>query len=135
MRRTFADAYYWIALLNGKDQGHAAARGIAKTLRGAAIVTTDEVLTEVLAYFSERGRHLRHVASVFIENILKDSEIVVRPQSRASFLASLAFYKARPDKGYSQTDCVSMIAMREEGMSEILTRDEHFSQEGFVILL
>ena len=40
-------------------------------------------------------------------------------------------YEARPDKGYSLTDCISMQTMRKEGISEALTDDRHFEQEGF----
>jgi predicted nucleic acid-binding protein len=47
----------------------------------------------------------------------------------------LALYKARPDKGYSLTDCISMHAMRERGVSEIMKHDDHFRQEGFTVLL
>ena len=61
--------------------------------------------------------------------------MVVRPQSHQTFLDGLALYKRRPDKGYSLTDCISMEALREEGITEILTHDNHFTQEGFVILL
>jgi predicted nucleic acid-binding protein len=60
---------------------------------------------------------------------------VVQPQSRATFLAGLALFEARPDKGYSLTDCVSMETMRQNGIREILTHDHHFTQEGFTILL
>ena len=42
--------------------------------------------------------------------------------------ASLA---ARPDKGYSLTDCISMATMRKKGLTEVLTNDRHFEQEGF----
>jgi predicted nucleic acid-binding protein len=55
----------------------------------------------------------------------------VIPQSRESFLAGLQLYRARPDKGYSLVDCISMQAMRKEGLSEVLTNDRHFEQEGF----
>ena len=46
-----------------------------------------------------------------------------------------AEHKSRPDKAYSLTDCISMETMRHEGISEILTHDAHFTQEGFTILL
>jgi predicted nucleic acid-binding protein len=55
----------------------------------------------------------------------------VIPQSHESFLAGLDLYRARPDKGYSLTDCVSMQAMRREGLRDALTNDRHFEQEGF----
>jgi uncharacterized protein len=43
-------------------------------------------------------------------------------------------YKDRPDKEYSLTDCISMQVMRREGLTEVLTNDHHFTQEGFRIL-
>jgi predicted nucleic acid-binding protein len=61
--------------------------------------------------------------------------VVVRQQSHQTFLDGLALYKRRLDKGYSLTDCISMEAMREEGLTRILTHDAHFAQEGFIILL
>jgi predicted nucleic acid-binding protein len=56
-------------------------------------------------------------------------------QSRRSFLLGLDLYEARPDKQYSLTDCISMATMRQEGITEVLTHDAHFTQEGFHILL
>ena len=53
------------------------------------------------------------------------------PQSRSSFLAGLDLYSQRPDKGYSLTDCISM---RAAGISDVLTNDKHFEQEGFLAL-
>jgi predicted nucleic acid-binding protein len=53
------------------------------------------------------------------------------PQSRESFLAGLDLYQARPDKGYSLTDCIAMQTMRREGITTALTNDRHFEQEGY----
>jgi predicted nucleic acid-binding protein len=55
----------------------------------------------------------------------------VIPQSRESFLDGLALYEARPDKGYSLADRISMQTMRREGLTDVLTNDRHFEQEGF----
>jgi len=46
------------------------------------------------------------------------------------YLAGLALYRARPDKGYSLTDCISIQTMRREGLTDALTNDRHFEQEG-----
>lgn len=46
----------------------------------------------------------------------------------------MALYGARPDKGYSLTECISMQTMRREGLTEALTNDRHFEQEGFQAL-
>jgi hypothetical protein len=61
--------------------------------------------------------------------------MTIRPQSHQSFLAGFALYKARSDKRYSLTDCISMEAMRDESITEVLTHDNHFTQEGFSVLL
>ncbi len=135
MRRVFADTYYWIALLNDQDQGHAAAMAISHSLRNAAIVTTQEVLSEVLTFFCEHGHQVRQTAAAFVRQILIDPTITTRPQSDQSFLSGLALYEARPDKEYNLTDCISMQAMRSEAITEVLTNDLHFAQEGFTKLL
>jgi predicted nucleic acid-binding protein len=135
MRRVFADTYYWIALLNDQDQGHATAEAVSKTLQGVTISTTQEELTEVLNFFSERGRFLRTAAATFIDGISSNPAVSVRPQSDQTFLDRFIFYKARPDKGYSQTDCISMHAIKQDGITEVLSNDDHFMQEGFTKLV
>jgi predicted nucleic acid-binding protein len=70
-----------------------------------------------------------------VRDILKDSGVEVIVQSHESFLVGLALYERCPDKQYSLVDCISMNAMRQKGIHEILTHDRHFSQEGFRRLL
>jgi predicted nucleic acid-binding protein len=135
MRRVFADTLYWVAITHRKDQWHHAAVAISRTLAGCHLVTTDDVLTEVLAAFCEAGPHLRQQAVAMTRSLHRKAIVTVHPQSRVTFLSGLALYDARPDKGYSLTDCISMETMRAEGITEILTRDNHFTQEGFTILL
>jgi predicted nucleic acid-binding protein len=77
MRRVFADTYYWIALLNDRDQGHAAAGAMTQALRSATIITTQEVLAEVLTFFCEQGRPVRQIAAAFVRQIIANSAITV----------------------------------------------------------
>jgi predicted nucleic acid-binding protein len=135
MRRVFADTYYWIALLNDRDQGHAAAEAISLTLQQATLITTQEVLSEVLTFFCEEGQYVRQTVAAYVRDILNNPAITVHPQSDQSFLSGLALYEARPDKAYSHADCISMLAMRQEVITEVLTDDDHFTQEGFTKLL
>jgi predicted nucleic acid-binding protein len=51
------------------------------------------------------------------------------------FKSAVEFYSQRLDKGYSLTDCASMLIMRQKGIQDILTYDKHFLQEGFNALL
>jgi len=47
----------------------------------------------------------------------------------------LDFYASRTDTACSLVDCISMHAMRQMGLIEVLTNDHHFTQEGFTILI
>lgn len=135
MRRIFVDTLYWIAITNRKDQWHQAAERASRSLLGCHLVTTEEVLTEVLNAFCEAGRVLRQEAVELFRDLHADPTVTIHPQSNQTFLSGLALYEARPDKGYSLTDCISMNMMRQEGIAEVLTHDDHFTQEGFTILL
>ena len=135
MRQVYADTVYWIALANPLDQWHHLAVQAGGSLRGAMIITSEEILTEFLAHFSGQGHLVRQGAARYVERIVGNPGIIVRPQTHQSFLDGFALYKARPDKAYSLTDCISMEAMRQESISEILTHDNHFTQEGFTVLL
>jgi predicted nucleic acid-binding protein len=135
MRRLFADAMYWIAIANRKDQWHAKTVQVMRSLGQVTLVTAEEILGEFLTYYSGHGPVLRNSAAQTVEDAFGDPLVIVLPQTHQSFLDGFALYKSRPDKGYSLTDCISMAAMRQEGITEILTHDGHFAQEGFTILL
>jgi predicted nucleic acid-binding protein len=135
MRQVFADTVYWIALANPLDQWHPAAVRASGSLRGIMVVTSEEVLTEFLAHFSAQGQMVREGAVRYAERILNNPGITVRPQSHQTFLDGFTLYKARPDKPYSLTDCISMETMRQDGITEVLSHDNHFTQEGFTLLL
>lgn len=131
----FADTFWWIALGNPKDAWHARAIAWQASHPGACCVTTEEILSEVLTWFAASGPAGRALASVMVRDILSDPTTHVMPQTSADFVAAaLTLYEARPDKSYSLTDCRSMLAMRSLGISEVLTNDHHFTQEGFTIL-
>jgi uncharacterized protein len=135
MSRIFADTVYWIAAANRKDQWHTKVVRAVRSLGAMMLVTTEEVLDEFLTHYSGHDPAMRGVAASTVRKALSNPLVTVLPQSHQSFLSGLALYEARPDKGYSLTDCISMETMRAEGISEILTHDNHFTQEGFTILL
>jgi uncharacterized protein len=130
----FADTFWWIALSNANDAWHGRAVAWEAAHSNARLVTTEQVLTELLTWFAGTGAAGRALASGTVHDVLSDRLTQVLPQSSADFLAALALYEARPDKEYSLTDCRSMFAMRALGLTEVLTNDHHFTQEGFTIL-
>jgi len=135
MQRCFADTFYWIALLVRRDDWHERVTASNHTLqREDTLFTTDAVILEFLAAFSSAGSYLRQQAVARVEAMLSNPYIRVVEVTRARLLEGLALYKDRPDKAYSLTDCLSMQVMRQEGLTEALTNDHHFTQEGFHIL-
>ncbi len=130
----FADTFYWVAVMSPRDPFHARVMSWGRNLGALRLVTTDEVLTEVLNWFSGAGPYWRSKAATFVRDVRNDPDVDVLSQTRADFDAALALYEARLDKEYSLTDCRSMIALRTFGVTDVLTNDHHFSQEGFTIL-
>ena len=64
----------------------------------------------------------------------------IRPSPRCPggaqlFSGGFELYGSRPDKGWSLTDCISFIVMKEQEINRALTADLHFVQAGFRALL
>ncbi|AFZ59358.1 hypothetical protein H6G54_03460 [Anabaena cylindrica FACHB-243] len=76
MKKIFADTFYWIALLNPKDDWYDSVIKVSQSIANSQIITTEEVLTDGISM-----------------NIMNQLEII-----------------------------------------EVLTHDQHFTQEGFIIL-
>lgn len=134
MDKVFADAFYWIALANPADEWHDRVKQFDKDNPRVPLVTTEEVLTEVLNYYAEAGARRRKIVGRMCEQVLAHPNIKVIQQSHESFSRGLELYRQREDKGYSLTDCVSMMVMRDINIQDVLTHDHHFGQEGFTIL-
>lgn len=135
MPRVFADAAHYIAILIPSDDLHDAALRAGNELAEAEIFTTEAVLVEVLAYIAELGSHIRERGAAFVDRVLNDDRISVIPQSRELFSRALDLYRTRLDKGYSLTDCMSMLVCADLNISHVLSHDHHFEQEGLTILL
>jgi predicted nucleic acid-binding protein len=70
-----------------------------------------------------------------VRAILENANVRVIQQTREGFLKGIARYESRDDKKYSLTDCISMNAMESHSLTEVLTNDHHFEQEGFAVLI
>ncbi|NMG08470.1 PIN domain-containing protein [Brasilonema sp. UFV-L1] len=134
MKLVFADTFYWVALINPRDNWHKKAIEMTRSLELVQIVTTDEVLTEVLNFLCTYGNRMRQRNVQLIKDIIANPNIQVMQQTRESFLQGLELYESRLDKEYSLTDCISMQTMKQLGIIDVLTHDRHFVQEGFRIL-
>jgi len=131
MNRFFADTFYFLALLNKRDQAHSQAvihSGIVDQL-----VTTEWVLTELAD-----GLASSHQRAMFLktrQELLDDDDVSIVPLSMDLHEEGIRLFAARPDKEWSLTDCISFVVMQREGIIEALTGDHHFEQAGFIALL
>jgi predicted nucleic acid-binding protein len=135
MNAVFADAGYWIALFNPRDQLHIKAITVSNTLQGRTIVTSQMVLTEFLNHYAALGQPFRQRAVQVVRSLQDDPDVDIVPQTEAQFTTALTLYAQRPDKAWGATDCASFLIMQERGITEALAHDDHFSQAGFMPLL
>lgn len=135
MSKVFADTFYWVSLINLRDQWRNESLTVSQKLAGRFLVTTDEVLTETLNYFAKSGEFLRGRAVENTRAILLNQHVEIISCSHNRILDAITLYENRLDKKYSLTDCVSMLVMKEIGITDVLTHDDHFRQEGFNVLL
>ena len=127
MKQVFADTLYWVASITPGDPWHAPTLRAVTTLGAVHLVTTEEVLVEVLSAYAGRGAYLRQKAMQTVRAILGNVHVTVRPQTHQSFMTGLSFYASRADKAYSLVDCISMHTMRQMCLTEVLTNDHHFT--------
>jgi hypothetical protein len=59
----FADTFYWVAVLSPRDPFHVQVMAWGRNRATTRIITTDEVLTEVLNWFSGAGPYWRSKAA------------------------------------------------------------------------
>jgi uncharacterized protein len=59
----------------------------------------------------------------------------VMPATSELFGEGMDLYNRRFDKDWGLTDCTSFLTMRDKGITDALTTDEHFRQAGFNALL
>jgi uncharacterized protein len=132
MTDVFADAFYFIAMLNSSDRFHAEAVDLTRTLN-RRLLTTSWVLVEVADALSSCG--IRQLAHRFLQRIALDNNTTVIAADSQWFSRGLVLYGNRADKSWSLTDCISFEVMKEHRISDALTGDHHFAQAGFRVLL
>jgi predicted nucleic acid-binding protein len=132
MTATFADTYFWLALVTPNDRAHARAHYVIDHL-SAPLTTTTWVLTEVGDALCKP--RTRSVFTTLLDSIDQHRLISVLPAEQNHFNRAVALYRSRPDKEWSLTDCTSFVMMRDLHITEALTGDHHFEQAGFVALL
>jgi uncharacterized protein len=132
MRTVFADTFYFLALLDAREDRHAQAVEASRDPQ-LRLVTTEWVLAEFGDAYSHPQDRSDFVT--LYRALLNHPRIKIVPADAPLFRRGIELFAQRPDKAWSLTDCLSFIVMGDEGITEALTGDKHFEQVGFVVLL
>lgn len=134
-RETFLDTSGFYALLVAEDAKHREAKAwlaAAESSKGRA-VTTDYVLDETATLLKAKGHG--HLLKGVFERVEGSEMIRVEWTDAGRFRRAKEFFLRHDDHGYSFTDCVSFVVMKEFALHEALTKDRHFREAGFTALL
>lgn len=124
----FADAFFFIALLNRRDEYHRIVKDYALTFQGT-LVTTQWILTEVADALAASSS--RQTIKSLVAELADHPSVVLVEATPALFQRGMTLYHDRPDKHWSLTDCISFVVMADHGLGAALTGDHHFAQAGF----
>ena len=131
----FVDTSGFYALLVKGDSQHRSAGVILRVAqrRKRRFVTTDYVLDETATLLKARG-HV-HLLGAFFDRLLKSQACRIEWTDPARFHGAQAFFLKHADQAWSFTDCLSFRIMKELRLRDALTKDGHFQEAGFAVLL
>jgi predicted nucleic acid-binding protein len=127
----FADTWFWIALINMKDQHHERAMQLLPKIADARLITSEMVLTELLNMYAGKGQFWRAKVLEYVEKLKERPDILIFEQTHEQFVKALNRYSCYLDKEWGLTDCASFLLMEERSIQSALTDDRHFEQAGF----
>lgn len=97
-------------------------------------LTHSYIISEYVALATAR-RFPRSSALAFVVDLLDNPDIETVWVDEPLHREAVELLMGRQDKTYSLCDAVSFVLMRQRGISEALSSDRHFEQEGFIRLL
>ena len=132
MRTVFADTFYFLALLDSREEFHPQAALFSRDPE-LRLVTTEWVLAEFGNAYSDPQDRADFVC--LHRTLRSHPRVKVASADTRLFQRGVDLFGQRADKHWSLVDCLSFIVMQDERLTEALTGDRHFEQAGFVALL
>ena len=132
----FVDAVYLIATFDSLDQWTREAERVADVFTSRALVTTDGVVSEFLAHFSRYKPDRRFGAAHYVQQLKASDRLEVVELTRDLVSEGIAAYAGEfLYTRLSLQDCISILVMRQRGISEALTADREFTLAGISVLM
>jgi predicted nucleic acid-binding protein len=79
MKTVFADTFYWVALINDRDNWHEQVVVKTRELKQVKIMTTDEICIEVLNNLSGYGESVRRRTWQLFQGLQNNPNILILP--------------------------------------------------------
>jgi len=126
----FLDSAFLIALVHKGDANRESALAWMEIVEAAQIplLTTEFCLLEVVDFVSSRG--YRAVARQLVAALRAGAFVTIVPCSSALLNRGLVLHAARDDKTWSLTDCIGIVVMQDNAVTDALTYDHDFVQAG-----
>jgi len=133
----FVDTSGWGNLIDSQQPFHRLASAVYRNARqqGARFVTTNYVITELVALMSSPLRIPKPKIVAFVESVKTSPLIEMIIVDLELDNTAWELFKRRQDKDWSLVDCASFVVMQQRGISASLTSDRHFEQAGSIRLL
>jgi len=137
MAELFFDTAGWGHLVDPSQAFHEQAADVyhRAVLDGQRIVTTNYIITELVALLTKPLEVPRRSLIAFVESLRASPHVEVVHIDPSVDTRAWQLLKKRVDKEWSLVDCASLVVMQDRGITEALTTDHHFVQAGFVALL
>ena len=137
MSEVFVDTWAWYALADERDDQHDIARLASEEIveREATLVTTNFVLDEATTLIRYKLGHTSAVTfRQTIRQLAEDELLAIVHVTEAHESSAGEIFDRYDDQDFSFTDCTSFVVMRELGITEVFTSDQHFSTVGFMLI-
>jgi uncharacterized protein len=137
MPELFADTSGWGNLVDPTQPFHALAASLYRTsrLRSQKVITTNYVLSEVVALFTNPLRIPRPAMVTFVDGLKASPFVEVVHIDQIMDQDAWKLLRSRLDKEWSLVDCASFVVMQKRRITDALTSDHHYEQAGFIRLL
>jgi predicted nucleic acid-binding protein len=134
-REALLDTSFIVALENRDDPAHERAKAVDRMLIAdrVTLVTHWGILLEIGDGYARLGRRQKGIN--ILSRLAEEPGYEIVPIDAGLLTAATALYSQRSDKEWGLTDCVSFTLMRDRGITQAATADEHFVQAGFQALL
>ncbi len=133
MRKIFLDTCGILAIVNKRDSLHETAAQMNSTLllENVNFITTEYIIVEVGNALAKN----KPLAVKTIDYLYSSEDVQILKITDIMIKRTLHIYKQYIDKEWGLTDISSFVVMREYKIDEAFTKDSHFEQYGFKILL